>query len=85
MLGYLHGHQTVVDSLLFHQLFVRPQLHNLTIMETTDDVGILDGGEAVGDHDGGATHTDLRARANPQLVVGLGSIVVGFWTLCMTW
>lgn len=62
MLGYLHGHQTVVDSLLFHQLPVRPQLHDLTVTETADDVCILDGGEAVGDHDGGATHTDLRSQ-----------------------
>lgn len=85
MLGYLHGHQTVVDSLLFHQLPVRPQLHDLTVTETADDVGILDGGEAVGHHDGGATHTHLRPEPIHKLVVGLGSIVVGFWMLSMTW
>lgn len=62
MLGYLHGHQTVVDSLLFHQLPVCPQLHDLTVTETANDVGISEGGEAVGDHDGGATYTDLRSE-----------------------
>lgn len=85
MLGYLHGHQTAVDSLLFHQLPVCPQLHDLTVTETANDVGILDGGEAVGDHDGGATYTDLQCGQNEFTVDGLGIIVVGSWTLCMTW
>lgn len=60
-LGYLHGDQPVVDSPFFHQLAVRPQLHNFTITESGNNVGIPDGGEAVSDHDGGATQPDLDA------------------------
>lgn len=59
--GYLHGHQPMVDSLYVHQLVVSPQLHNFTITESSNDVGISDGGEAVSDHDGGATQSDLDA------------------------
>lgn len=59
--GYLHHHQPVVDSLYRHQLAVSPHLHNFTITESGNDVGISDGREAVSDHDGGATQSYLDA------------------------
>lgn len=60
--AHLHGHQPVVDSLLFHQLAVSPQLYDFTLAETGNDVGVSDGGQAVSDDDGGATQSDLEMK-----------------------
>lgn len=47
------GHQLVVGALQGHELVVRSLLYHVAPRHDGDDVGVLDGGQAVGDHDAG--------------------------------
>lgn len=51
----------MIDPLLFHQLAVTAQLHDFPFVKAGDDVRVPDGGESVGDNDGGSTQTHLQA------------------------
>lgn len=69
---YLHGDKRVVDSLFFHQFTVSPQLYNFTLLETSDDVRISDGRQAVSHDYGGATQPDLQTKTCVSVFVFKG-------------
>lgn len=58
---YLHGHQRVINPLLFHQLAVTSHFHDFPFVKAGDDICVPDGGESVGDYNGGSTQTHLQA------------------------
>ena len=45
----------VVESLRFQELVVSAMLHNLSVINDVDLVDVLDGGQSVGDSDGGSS------------------------------
>lgn len=51
----------MVDPLFLHQLAVSPLLNDFTFVEASDDVGVPDGGESMGDNDGSSTESHLQA------------------------
>ena len=60
---HLESVELVVDALLLHQFLVSALLHSLAFTHHHDAVRVIDGGEAVSDHDAGP--------ALPGLVQGL--------------
>ena len=58
-LFYLVHYKLVVDSLFGHQLSVSTLLKDLAILEADDDVCCLDGGQAMGNHNGGSALSGL--------------------------
>lgn len=70
---YLHGHQGVVDPILLHQLAVSAQFHDFTFIEASDDIGVPDGGESVGNNDGGSTESHLQANSDEGMMGNTGS------------
>ena len=45
----------VVESLRFQELVVSAMLHDLSVINDVDLVDVLDGGQSVGDSDGGSS------------------------------
>lgn len=70
---YLHGHQGVVDPILLHQLAVSAQFRDFTFVEASDDIGVPDGGESVGNDDGGSTESHLQANSDEGMMGNTGS------------
>lgn len=56
----LQGDKCEVDPLPLQQLVVLALLHSSAVLKAHDHVGVLYGGQPVGDGDGGATHAYLR-------------------------
>ena len=64
------GIELVVSSLLCKQIVVVAALDDLTVLQHHDGVGVADGGEAVGYHEGGAA---LHERIHSLLDEFLGA------------
>lgn len=71
---YLHGHQGVIDPLLLHQLAVSAQFHDFSLVKARNDICVPDGGESVGDNDGGSTESHLQANSGEGMTGNTGSI-----------
>lgn len=71
---YLHGDQCLVNSLFLHQLAVSPQLYDCTFLESSDDISVSDGWQAVGHNDGGTTLPDLHAKIWQDVSVFVSAI-----------
>lgn len=71
LLQALQVHQLGVPAVLAHQLRVRALLDDPALVEDVDDVGALDGAEAVGDGNGGAALGRL-VQGGLDDVLGLG-------------
>lgn len=61
------GDQLVVRPLQGHELVVRSLLDHVASRHDGDDVRVLDGGEAVGDDDAGATFSGFVQRVLDRL------------------
>ena len=60
MISLLEVDEGSVESVGFlHELVVRAHLHDLAILYCNNDVRVTDGGEAVGDDDGGAANDGI--------------------------
>lgn len=57
---HLCGHQSVIHPLLLHQLAVSAQFHDFPFIEAGNDVCVPDGGQPVGNNDGGSTKSHLQ-------------------------
>lgn len=62
----LQRDQREVDALPLQQLVVFALLHSSAVLEADDDVGVLYGGQPVGDGDGGATQAYLWRNQNAR-------------------
>ena len=51
--------QVVVEALAGHQLLMGALLHEPALLEDEDEVGVADGAEPVGDHEGRASLQQL--------------------------
>lgn len=49
--AHLHSDQWVVDSPFLHHFIVCTELHNVPVLESSDDVSIADSGQTVGYYD----------------------------------
>ena len=65
----LSGDELSVEAALLQQLLVIPLLHQIPIIEHHDSIGATDGGQAVGDHEGGAPFHQALQRVADLLFV----------------
>lgn len=66
------GVKLVVGAVLGHEFFVGAAFDDAAVIEDHDDVGILNGGEAVGDdEDGAAFHEGIHAALNEGFGTGV--------------
>ena len=63
--------QVGIESAARHQIFVAALLDDAALVQDDDVVGLAQGGDAVGDEDGGAVFHDLAEVAQNRLF-GLG-------------
>ena len=52
----LRSVELLVEAAPQQQFRLRALLHQLALVQHEDQVGVVQGGEAVGDHEGGAAH-----------------------------
>ena len=75
----IHGVQLGVQAALLHQLLMGALLLDAVLGEHPDDRGVADGGQAVGDGEGGAAVRELFKRLLHQafafVVQGAGRLV----------
>lgn len=62
--SHLIGHQCVVYTPFFHQLFVCSIFYNNAFMEAGDFVGIFDRGQSMSYHYSGSTSSGLKIETN---------------------
>ena len=50
IVGITHGIKVIIDTFLFDEFLVVPHFHDFTVFHDDDQVGIMNGGEAVGNN-----------------------------------
>lgn len=68
----LHAPQAGINTAGCDQVIVTALLDELTVFQDEDAVGVADGGQAMGDDNGGASYRNLLERALDE---GLGLVV----------
>ena len=64
--------QLLVISFFFYQLLMSTTLHNLTLMQYTDFIGMLDGAQSVShSYSGTGLHQFLQGILNQALALGI--------------